>query len=110
MDHPFLTDLLTRACRRRHLSVVVQPTIREGLSWLREQARPLQAIVLDEAVLSLDLEMVIHALWEYLPEPPLIIVCGMHLPATETLRASSSVVHLSHPFALAHLLHVLAGP
>ncbi len=110
MDHPSLTDLLTRACRRQHLSVIVRPTIHEGLSWLREQARPLQAIVLDETVLSLDLEMVIHALWEYLPEPPLIIVCGMHLPASGTPRASSSVVHLSHPFALAHLLHVLAGP
>ena len=61
IQHPLLAEMLTRACEMRGCAVVVRQSIRESLQWLQQAPRSLAAVILDDAVLSLEVDVFVHA-------------------------------------------------
>lgn len=86
--------------------VVVRQSIRESLQWLQQAPRSLAAVILDDAVLSLEVDVFVHAVMEYVPELPLIVVCSAHPPAVDEPLPSTKVAFLPKPFALAQFFHL----
>lgn len=107
VSHPLLTDVLVRACAWQGSPVVVRQTARQSLRWLQEAPRRLAAVVLDEEALSLDLELFVHAVREYVSElPPFIVFPALHQSTDERVQMTQ-VTYLPKPFRLEYLFLLL---
>jgi hypothetical protein len=108
VSHPLLAKMLARACEWYGYTVILRPTLRESLRWLEQASSALTAILVDEAALSLELEVFVQVVKEYVAKWPRVAVCSAR-PSSVQKRSSLQVAVLPKPFTLAQLFHTLSG-